>query len=131
MTKGTRAFRLIISILLGITMLWTAFMSYAFIYVTKENGAYFACLRKHVSDIDVVTQACPIDYRGLVRLKIVANDEWYSFYYESKGQFVELGRGTTALLCTETNGRSFTGTFLGIFTENGTITVKNATLKEL
>ena len=39
MTKGTRTFRLIISILLGITMLWTAFMSYAFIYVTKENEA--------------------------------------------------------------------------------------------
>ena len=39
MTKGTRAFRTIMGILLGITILWTAFMSYAFIYVTKENEA--------------------------------------------------------------------------------------------
>lgn len=35
MTKGTRAFRIIISILLGITMLWTAYISYAFIYYAK------------------------------------------------------------------------------------------------
>ena len=39
MTKGTRTFRIVICILLGITMLWTAFMSYAFIYVTRENEA--------------------------------------------------------------------------------------------
>ena len=39
MTKGIKAFSIIICILLGITMLWTAFISYAFIYVTKENEA--------------------------------------------------------------------------------------------
>ena len=39
MSNGTRAFRIIICILLGITMLWTAFISYAFIYVTKEDSA--------------------------------------------------------------------------------------------
>ena len=39
MTKGTRAFRIIICLLLGLTILWTAFISYAFIYVTKENEA--------------------------------------------------------------------------------------------
>ena len=39
MTNGTRTFRIIICILLGLTMLWTAFISYAFIYVTKENEA--------------------------------------------------------------------------------------------
>ena len=32
MTKGTRACRIIISILLGLTMLWTVFISYAFFY---------------------------------------------------------------------------------------------------
>ena len=39
MTKKIRLFRIVICILLGITMLWTAFISYAFIYVTKENEA--------------------------------------------------------------------------------------------
>ena len=39
MTKGTRVFRIIICMLLGLTILWTAFISYAFIYVTKENEA--------------------------------------------------------------------------------------------
>ena len=39
MEKGTHKFRIIICILLGLTMLWTAFISYAFIYVTKEESA--------------------------------------------------------------------------------------------
>ena len=51
--------------------------------------------------------------------------------YEKNGEFVELGKGATALLCTETNGRSFTGVFLGVFTENGEITVENVALREL
>lgn len=37
MTKGTRAFRIIISILLGLTMLWTAFISYAFLYYVDNK----------------------------------------------------------------------------------------------
>lgn len=38
-TRGTRTFRIIVCVLMGLTMLWTAFISYAFIYVTKENEA--------------------------------------------------------------------------------------------
>lgn len=101
------------------------------IFITKEGGAHFVCLRKRVADIDVVVKSCPIDYNGSARLKIEANDEWYKFYYEKNEEFVELGKGTTALLCTETNGRSFTGVFLGVFTENGEITVENVALREL
>ena len=36
MTKGTKAFRIIICILLGLTILWTAFISYAFIYYSSN-----------------------------------------------------------------------------------------------
>ena len=39
MTKGTRTFRIIISVLLGLTMLWTAYISYAFIYYAKDMHA--------------------------------------------------------------------------------------------
>ncbi|MBE6663634.1 MAG: glycoside hydrolase family 43 protein [Ruminococcaceae bacterium] len=101
------------------------------IFITKEGGAHFVCLGKRVADIDVVVKSCPIDYNGSARLKIEANDEWYKFFYERNGEFVELGKGATTLLCTETNGRSFTGTFLGVFTENGKINVKSVISKEL
>ena len=35
MTKGTKAFRIIISILLGITLLWTVYFSFGMIYIGK------------------------------------------------------------------------------------------------
>lgn len=101
------------------------------VFLTKEGNTHYVCLGKRVADIDVVVKSCPIDYNGSARLKIEANDEWYKFYYEKNEEFVELGKGATALLCTETNGRSFTGVFLGVFTENGEITVENVALREL
>jgi hypothetical protein len=64
-------------------------------------------------------------------LKITSDDEWYNFFYEENGEFVKLGSGTTALLCTETNGRSFTGTFFGIFSERGDILVRSAQVSKL
>ena len=100
------------------------------IYITKRGNAHSVCLRKRVADIDVVVASCPVEYDGSITLKIVSSEDWYTFLYEQNGEFVELGRGTTALLCTETNGRSFTGTFFGVFTEQGDIDVKNVTVRE-
>jgi len=101
------------------------------IFVTKSQEGHAVCLRKHVADIDVVVASCPIDYDGYVRLKIVSNDEWYTFFCERNGEFVEIGRGATSLLATETNGRSFTGTFWGVFSEQGDISVTGVTVKAL
>ena len=97
--------------------------------ITKTQDSYLVCLRKQVSDINVITTAHKIDYNGSIRFKLIANDEWYTFFYEKDGEFIEIGKGTTSLLATEVNGRSFTGTFLGVFSENGDIAVKNATVK--
>ena len=84
-----------------------------------------------MADIDVVVSSCTIDYKGAIKFKLIANDEWYTFYYENDGKYTELGRGATSLLATEVNGRSFTGTFLGVFSENGDIAVSSVAVKEL
>ena len=57
MTKGTKVFRVIISILLGFTMLWTAFVSYAFFYFTgadsdRRNGESYGL---YVGGVEVTT----------------------------------------------------------------------------
>ena len=101
------------------------------IYVTKEKEDYAVCLRKRVADIDVVVATHKIDYNGAIKLKLIANGEWYTFFYEKGGEFAELGRGATSLLATEVNGRSFTGTFIGVFSEKGEISVKEATVNVL
>jgi len=115
----------------GVTAFYNSDYHYD-ILVTKEADRHCVCLRKRVADIDVIAARHPIDYRGSIRLKIVSDAEWYTFGYEENGVFVELGRGRTALLCTEiTHTMTFTGTYLGIFTENGEIAVTHAAVKAL
>ena len=99
------------------------------IFVTKNEDGYAVCLRKRVADIEVIVASHAIDYKGSIKLKIVASDEWYTFLYERDGEFAELGRGKTSLLATEVNGRSFTGMFLGVFTENGDVKVQSVKCK--
>lgn len=100
--------------------------------ITKEQGEHRVCLRKRVADIDVVVSSCKIDYCGELKLKIESDETWYKFFYEKDGAFVELGKGKTSLLATEvTSPMSFTGTFFGVFTEGGEITVKSVCAREL
>ncbi len=102
------------------------------IFITKEADCHYVCLRKRVADIDVIVARQPIRYTGAIRFKLISDTEWYTFYYESNGTFVELGRGKTALLCTEiTHTMTFTGTYWGIFTENGEISVTYAGVRQV
>ena len=115
----------------GISAFYNSFYHYD-IFVTKEQGKHKICLRKRVADIDTVVASHLIDYNGSVRLKIVCNEEWYTFFYENNGELCELGRGRTTLLATEgTYPMSFTGTFLGVFSERGEIIVKSVMAKEI
>lgn len=115
----------------GISAFYNSFYHYD-IYVTKEQGEHKVCLRKRICDIDTVVASQTIDYRDNIRFKIVCDEDWYSFFYEVDGSFVELGKGRTALFATEaTYPMTFTGTFLGVFAENGEINIKNVSAKEL
>ena len=102
------------------------------ILITEETDSYYVCLRKRVADIDIIVARHPISYQNSIRFKMVSDEEWYTFYYEKDGNFIELGKGRTTLLCTEiTHTMTFTGTYWGIFTENGEITVTFASAKQL
>ena len=111
----------------GLSAFYNSYYHYD-VMITKDESGHKACLRKRVSDIDVVVASHPIEYNGSIRLKIVSDDEWYTFLYEKNGEFVTLGRGKTASLSTEvTSPMTFTGTFFGVFCEGGTIAVTNVT----
>jgi alpha-N-arabinofuranosidase len=115
----------------GITAFYNSFFHYD-IFVTKDEDGHKICLRKRVCDIDVVVASQKIEYNGKINLKIKSDRSDYTFLYENNGEFCELGRGKTALLTTEvTSPMSFTGTFFGVFAENGEISVSSVTLKEI
>lgn len=102
------------------------------ILITKEKGSCYVCLRKCVGDIQVIAAKEEIQYTGSIRLKIVSSEELYTFYYENGGQFLELGTGMTAMLCTETmRPKGYTGVFWGCFTEKGEISLSHFEAIEL
>ena len=102
------------------------------ILITKEQKGYRVCLRKRVADIDIIASTHLIEYKGTMRFKIVSDAEWYTFLYECDGDFVELGRGKTSLLATEvTAPMTFTGTFFGVFSENGKIQLARVEAREI
>lgn len=92
------------------------------IYVTREEGEYYVCLAKQVCDIYAVTAKQRMDYVGNISLKVIADQERYRFFYEQNGVWKELGWGKVAPLCSEaTESMSFTGVYIGIFSELGEI----------
>ncbi len=92
------------------------------IFLTRRADEHYVCLSKRVGDIEVVTAAQEIDdYKGTVYLKLKTDRQWYTFYYKIGDDWRELGRGMTAFLCTEaTCTMTYTGVFIGLFSEKGT-----------
>lgn len=101
------------------------------LYVTKdEQGKAKVCLAKHIHDIFAVTASLDVDSTEDVSLKITSDREYYSFYYKKDGTYILLGRGLTIGLATETTRTmTFTGTYIGLFAENGTAGFKKFGVK--
>lgn len=92
------------------------------IFVSREDDGFYVNLRRQVFDINVITERHKIDYNGDIRLRIDTARDFHSFYYELDGECIFLGRGMTAGLCKEAVfPMSFTGCYLGMFSENGTV----------
>ena len=76
-----------------------------------------------------IQQIDPMESAG-VEIKSTATE--YIFLYEADGAFVELGRGSTVLLCSEaTYPTTFTGVYWGLFSENGKISFTYFSVKQL
>lgn len=89
------------------------------IYVSSEHGKEYVILCKKVHDIEHVEVKIEIEYQGEIELQIETGKEDYIFSYRLENDWIELGTGKTAGLCTEgTRTMTFTGTYLGIFASN-------------
>lgn len=102
----------------------TAYYSNAFhydIFVEKNGDSYQVTLGKQLFDVQADVSAVNVGEESSVFLKIVTGKEFYKFYYSLDGDdYVCLGQGLTAGLCTEVTERmTFTGVYIGMFAENG------------
>lgn len=89
------------------------------IMIVRKSGRCQVLLRRQIYDLCAVTETVTVE-STVVRLKITADKEYYSFYYALPGEeYRFLGKGAAAAMCTEiTRYMTFTGTFFGMFAEN-------------
>lgn len=110
-TQGMRA---------GLTAFYNDSYHYE-IYLTGESDTYKICLAKHIHDIFTVTASVEIPCTENITLRMTTDKTYYRFSYSLDGEyFIELGAGLVVGLCTEgTKSMTFTGTYIGLFAENG------------
>lgn len=102
------------------------------IYVTQESGQHYVVLVKKVHDIEPIAAKQPIDFPGEIEFQVETGKDDYVFRYRLGGEWITLGTGKTAGLCTEgTMMMTFTGTYLGLFASNGTAYFDYFTVREL
>ncbi len=106
----------------GLTVIYNHEHHYDIIVQRANNGEKQIALRKQIYDTCAINEVVTIPEDVDLDLKVVADKEYYSFYYKYAGNDYEfLGRGAAAAMSTEiTRVMSFTGTFFGMFSENTT-----------
>jgi hypothetical protein len=92
------------------------------LYLASENGKLTLNFSKSIHDCETRTACIPFDRKGPVTLFILTDKSKYAFGFETeKGERVIIGEGAIIGLASETmNPRSYTGTMIGVFCEDGT-----------
>ncbi|NMA75386.1 MAG: hypothetical protein GX963_14820, partial [Bacteroidales bacterium] len=104
----------------GITVFHTNEHHYDLV-VTQNEGKRVAVLRKRVGDMLTESNPVLLPSQGKVLLRIDSTKLAYSFFAGTCEEDLQLvGQGRTQLISTECMVFTFTGCFLGIFSEGGT-----------
>lgn len=118
----------------GVTAFYNDCYHYEIYIAPGTNGMMKVCLAKKIHDLFAVTASAEIAATDSIRLKMASDREYYYFYYRSGDEWILLGQGSTAGLATEgTMMMTFTGTYVGLFAENGTAAFREfiVNMKEL
>ena len=114
----------------GLGTFYNQFYHYE-IYLTREDGQYKVCLSRHIHDMFARTAEKVVSSGENIHFRIIGNPLEYDFWYSEDGKYYEkLGSGATAGLATEgTMYMSFTGTYIGMFSENAEGHFRNFSVK--
>lgn len=88
--------------------------------ITLRDGKRVAFVRRRIGTLQTTVAQKSIP-SGLVRLRITADETWYSFSFAVEdGVWQDLERGEVRYLCSESGAAMFTGTYFGLYaTGNG------------
>lgn len=89
--------------------------------IAQKNGNRIATLRKRVGDMLTMSSSILLPSQGKVLLRIDSTKLTYSFFVGTCEKDLKLvGQGRTQLISTECMVSTFTGCYLGLFSEGGT-----------
>ncbi len=88
------------------------------LYIEKTKQGNFIVFSSTIHALTAVHNKISIN-SDTASLKIVSDNDFYTFHYKNDDEYIELGKASTAGLCTEgTMMMTFTGTFFGLFSVN-------------
>ena len=86
--------------------------------VTRADGAKVVVLRKHVGDMETVEGFVKIPEEEKILLCVISDKKVYEFWAGTQNtDLKKVGQGRTQLLSTECMPMTFTGCYVGLFTE--------------
>ena len=102
------------------------------IYVKRVDGCYLIGVNKRIHDLEKEVFCEKTDYKGRIRLEIICDETSYHFRFGNGTHMKEAASGLLAGLCTEGTARiTFTGTFIGLFSNGGTAHFSGFSMKNL
>lgn len=111
LTDGQRA---------GLTAYYSSDYHYE-IYLARERGIYYIGVNRRIHDLECEVFRQLFDYSGEVQLFVTCDKVHYHFGYRHNEAVYQAASGLLAGLCTEGTARmTFTGTFIGLFSDGGT-----------
>jgi Beta-xylosidase len=121
----------LIGAIAGITTYYNTKYHYELSICQDAEGAYIRLSATvHGMECMILNERIPLV--GPVELLVKTDDDFYTFYYRIKDDWIMAGKVVTAGLCTESTATmTFTGVYLGVFASNATaqfdyFTVKNS-----
>lgn len=90
------------------------------IYLRRDKDKYFVGVNRRIHDLESEVYLHEIDYVSEIMFEMLGSDREYRFSYRTGETAVIAATGKLAALCTEgVEGTTFTGTFIGLFSQCG------------
>lgn len=84
-----------------------------------KGGERNVFVRRKIGTLQAIVAQKSIP-NGIIRLRLTADETWYTFSFATDDEWIELARGEVRYLCSESGAAMFTGTYFGMYaTGNG------------
>jgi alpha-N-arabinofuranosidase len=82
--------------------------------ISLKGGERTVFVRRKIGTLQAIVAQKSIP-NGIIRLRITADEAWYTFSFATDAEWIDLARGEVRYMCSEAGAAMFTGTYFGIY----------------